>query len=120
MLPTQEVAKPLPQEQISPEKKAVEVPKYAWVILAVAFIASVAAPLNQFKVPPVMLVLMEGFQAQHEQRRLVDVGILHHRLHSCPTGRSHPAAAGIESDRSHRHGFLVVGLCWALCPQQPE
>jgi predicted MFS family arabinose efflux permease len=58
----QEVAKPLPQQQVSPEKKAVEVPKYAWVILAVAFISSVAAPLNQFKVPPVMPVLMEAFK----------------------------------------------------------
>jgi len=48
---------PAPQ----PEKQTAEVPSYAWVILAVAFIASVAAPLNQFKVPPVMPVLMEAF-----------------------------------------------------------
>ncbi len=37
------------------------VPSYAWVILAVAFIASVAAPLTQFKVAPIMPVLMEAF-----------------------------------------------------------
>ncbi len=37
------------------------IPKYAWVILFVAFLASVAAPLNQFKVPPVMPLLMEQF-----------------------------------------------------------
>lgn len=43
------------------EKKVVQVPAYAWVILAVSFIASVAAPLNQFKVSPVMPVLMETF-----------------------------------------------------------
>lgn len=36
-------------------------PAYAWVILAVAYIASVAAPLSQSKVPPVMPVLMEAF-----------------------------------------------------------
>jgi len=36
--------------------------RYAWVILFVAFLASVAAPLNQFKVPPLMPVLMEAFQ----------------------------------------------------------
>ena len=39
----------------------VKVPSYAWVILVVAYIASVAAPLNQFKVPPVMPVLIEAF-----------------------------------------------------------
>jgi MFS family permease len=32
-----------------------------WVILSVVFFASVAAPLNQFKVPPVMPVLMQAF-----------------------------------------------------------
>lgn len=34
---------------------------YAWVILLVVYLASVAAPLNQFKVPPVMPVIMEAF-----------------------------------------------------------
>lgn len=38
------------------------VPAYAWVILLVSFIASVAAPLNQFKVSPVMSILIEAFQ----------------------------------------------------------
>lgn len=52
-----QTVQPVPQ----PEKQMAEVPSYAWVILAVAFIASVAAPLNQFKVPPVMPVLMEAF-----------------------------------------------------------
>lgn len=35
---------------------------YAWVILAVVFLASIAAPLNQSKVPPLMPVLMEAFR----------------------------------------------------------
>ena len=35
---------------------------YAWVILWVVYFASVAAPLNQFKVPPIMPVLMQTFQ----------------------------------------------------------
>ena len=34
------------------------VPVYAWVILGVALFAGVAAPLNQFKVPPVMPLLI--------------------------------------------------------------
>jgi MFS family permease len=37
------------------------VPPYAWIILVVVFLASVAAPLNQFKVPPVMPVLIQAF-----------------------------------------------------------
>ena len=41
--------------------QSVETPTYAWVILAVAYIASVAAPLSQSKIPPVMPVLMEAF-----------------------------------------------------------
>lgn len=43
------------------KNKSLQVPSYAWVILAVSFIASVAAPLAQFKVPPIMPVLMEAF-----------------------------------------------------------
>jgi MFS family permease len=34
---------------------------YAWVILAVVFLAGVAGPLNQFKVPPLMPVLIDAF-----------------------------------------------------------
>ena len=47
--------------QVAMEKKEITVPSYAWVILAVSFIASVAAPLTQFKVAPIMPVLMEAF-----------------------------------------------------------
>lgn len=46
------------------EKKPMDTGKphpYAWVILAVAFLASLTAALNQSKVPPVMPVLMEAF-----------------------------------------------------------
>jgi predicted MFS family arabinose efflux permease len=37
------------------------VPSYAWVILAVTMLAGICAPFSQFKVPPVMPVLMETF-----------------------------------------------------------
>jgi MFS family permease len=40
-------------------------PPYAWVILFVIYIASLAAPLNQFKVPPVMPVLKEVFNLDY-------------------------------------------------------
>jgi len=36
-------------------------PRYAWVVLFAIFVASVAAPINQFKVPPVMPALIADF-----------------------------------------------------------
>lgn len=45
----------------SPLRSPSKVPAYAWVILCIVYVASVAAPLNQFKVPPVMPVLIETF-----------------------------------------------------------
>ncbi len=45
--------------QKSLTKPTVQILPYAWVILAVVYLASVAAPLNQFKVPPIMPVLMQ-------------------------------------------------------------
>ena len=44
---------------------------YAWVILAVVYLASVVAPLNQFKVPPIMPILMERFQLDLTQAGLL-------------------------------------------------
>ncbi len=38
------------------------VPRYAWVILAVAFIASVAAPLSQYKIAPILPILIEAYK----------------------------------------------------------
>ena len=38
------------------------VPRYAWVIVAVALLAGVSAPVNEFKAPPLMPVLMKTFQ----------------------------------------------------------
>ena len=35
---------------------------YAWVILVVVFLASLAGPINQSKVPPLMPVIMDAFQ----------------------------------------------------------
>jgi predicted MFS family arabinose efflux permease len=43
------------------KQSAVRVIPYAWVILVVVYLASVVAPFNQFKIPPVMPVLMEAF-----------------------------------------------------------
>jgi predicted MFS family arabinose efflux permease len=44
---------------------------YAWVILAVVYFASVVAPFNQFKIPPIMLVLIQTFQIDLTQAGLL-------------------------------------------------
>ena len=43
-------------------KPAPKIQPYAWVILFVVFLASVAAAFNQQKVPPILPVLMDQFQ----------------------------------------------------------
>ena len=52
----------------SPSQKALP---YAWVILVVVYLASVVAPFNQFKVPPLIPVLMEVFQINLAQAGLL-------------------------------------------------
>src|SRR5574339_1140674 len=44
---------------------------YAWIILAVVYFASVVAPFNQFKIPPLMPVLMQTFQIDLTQAGLL-------------------------------------------------
>jgi MFS family permease len=44
---------------------------YAWVILVVVYLASVAAPLSQSKVPPIMPLLMQAFQLNLTQAGLL-------------------------------------------------
>ena len=48
--------------EVIPNPRSAEKPSaYAWVILADLYIASVASALNQFKVPPVLPVLIRAF-----------------------------------------------------------
>lgn len=62
---TQPALKPLDRVQET------AVSRYAWVILTVVFLASVAAPLNQNKVPPLMPVLMDAFEITLSQAGLL-------------------------------------------------
>jgi MFS family permease len=63
------------------------VPSYAWVILVVVFLASVAAPLNQAKIPPLMLEIMEAFHLSLGQAGwLMSVFALTGLLLSLPAG----------------------------------
>lgn len=49
-----------PAVHASPSEKTAS--PYAWVVLLVVFLLSMAAPLNQFKVPPVLPLLIESFE----------------------------------------------------------
>lgn len=57
-----------PTLAIQPSEKILP---YAWVILAVVYLASVVAPFNQFKVPPIMPVLMSAFNINLTQAGLL-------------------------------------------------
>ncbi len=46
-------------------QKPARTPAYAWVVLFAIYMATLAAPLNQFKVPPVMPILRETFNMSH-------------------------------------------------------
>jgi MFS family permease len=57
-------------QPVHAQEKSVIIP-YAWVILTVVYLASVVAAFNQFKVPPIMPVLMETFQIDLTQAGLL-------------------------------------------------
>jgi MFS family permease len=46
-------------------KAATKIPGYAWVVLFAIYMATLAAPLNQMKVPPVLTVLMDAFDMDY-------------------------------------------------------
>ncbi len=56
-------------QSVHAQEKSLIAP-YAWVILAVVYFASVVAPFNQFKIPPLMPVLMQTFQVDLTQAGL--------------------------------------------------
>lgn len=58
-----------PQSVPTQEKSLI--PPYAWVILTVVYFASVVSPFNQFKIPPLMPVLMQTFQIDLTQAGLL-------------------------------------------------
>ena len=90
-------------------KPAVQILPYAWVILAVVYLASVAAPLNQFKVPPIMPVLMQELSIDLARAgSLMSVIALVGLILALPAGillqRIGPRASGLLA-----LGFMVAG-----------
>ncbi len=55
----------------SPAPAHPPVQPYAWAILVVVYLASIVAPLNQFKIPPIMPLLMPAFHLDLTQAGLL-------------------------------------------------
>jgi MFS family permease len=99
-------------DQYLPRSQTSAAAGYAWVILLVVFLASVAAPLNQFKVPPLMPVLMETFRLDLSQAGLLmSVFAFTGLILALPAGiilqKLGPKIAGLIAV-----GCLVTGSAW--------
>ncbi len=107
-----EVNEKLIGEPPSVRDESISVDRYAWVILLVVFLAGVAAPLNQFKVPPLLPVLMEAFRLDLSQAGLLmSIFAVTGLILALPAGlilqRLGPKAAGLIAV-----GCVVIGSAW--------
>jgi MFS family permease len=84
---------------------SIRVPAYAWVILVVTLLIGVCAPFNQFKIPPVMPILMEKFSIN-----LTSAGLLMSIF--AITGLIFAIPAGILLQR---FGLKTTGLAAGMC-----
>jgi MFS family permease len=92
-------------EPISQTSRSANVPAYAWVILVVTLLIGVCAPFNQFKIPPVMPVLMEHFTIN-----LTSAGLLMSIF--AITGLIFAIPAGILLQR---FGLKTIGVIAGFC-----
>lgn len=60
-----------PPVSTSPADRSTSVERTAWLVLAILLFFSIAAPLNQFKVPPILPVFMQAFQLSVGQAGLL-------------------------------------------------
>jgi len=62
------------QQSAAVQKESIKTPSYAWVVLFATYMASLAAPLNLFKVPPMLTTLEPIFNlSQTDQGYLMSV-----------------------------------------------
>ena len=97
-------------QHVPAQEKSLIAP-YAWVILAVVYFASVVAPFNQFKIPPLMPVLMQTFQIDLTQAGLLmSIIAMIGLVLALPTGiilqRLGPKAALLIA-----LGLMAIGAC---------
>lgn len=106
-------------EPVSVSQTFRSVDSYAWVIVFVVLLASVAGPLNQFKVPPLLPVLMESFRLNLSQAgTLMSVFAVTGLILALPAGfilqRLGPKIAGLIA-----LGCLVLGSGWGALANSP-
>jgi MFS family permease len=89
----------------SQTKRRINAPAYAWVILTVTLLIGVCAPFNQFKIPPVMPVLMEKLSIN-----LTSAGLLMSIF--AITGLIFAFPAGVVLQRT---GLKTTGLAAGFC-----
>ena len=82
---------------------------YAWVILVVVYFAGVVAPFSQFKVPPIMPILMQKFQLD-----LTQAGLLMSSFAAVGLVLALPAGLALQRFGSRKTivsalGFLALG-----------
>jgi predicted MFS family arabinose efflux permease len=88
------------------------VPPYAWVILVVVFIASIAAPLAQFKVSPVMPLLLKAYNLNMTSAgALMSVFAITGFILALPAGLI-LHKLGLKVTGLIAMGCLVVGSAW--------
>jgi MFS family permease len=81
------------------------VKSYAWVVVAVTLLAGLAAPMNQFKVPPVMPVLMEQYSLD-----LTTAGLLMSIFAITGLVLALPAGVILHRRGARATGLLAVGI----------
>ncbi|MGB9522037.1 MAG: MFS transporter, partial [Anaerolineales bacterium] len=79
-------------------------PTYAWIILAVVYFASIAAPLNQYKPPPIMPILMQQLHIN-----LTEAGFLMSSIALTGMILALPGGVILQKYGSKKSGLLALG-----------
>ena len=108
-----------PETTRNTKSKHRDTPAYSWVILTVVYLASVAAPLHQMKVPPLIPLLMDEFQISLSQAgMLMSVFAVTGLFLALPTGlilqKIGPKITGLIALASLSLGAIVGALAESI------
>jgi MFS family permease len=96
----------------SPSSHTANSGRMAWVVLAMLLLFSIAAPLNQFKVPPIMPILMEALHLSVGRAGLLmSVYAITGLLLAIPAGFI-VQKAGFRVSTVLAGGIIVLGTVW--------
>jgi MFS family permease len=106
-----------PSASSSPASQTANGGRMAWVVLAVLLLFSIAAPINQFKVPPIMPVLMQALNLSVGRAGLLmSVYAITGLLLAIPAGFI-VQKAGFRVTTLLAGGIIILGTVWgALSP----